>query len=1601
MDASRASAAPHPPSTTSQDAPPPESIAPAFKLPVEAAQSPAQTSTSNLMATVTSASTRSALEQQLEREMHKRRPDHFVLGVTCRALGGVPSQLRARVWKELLGVTRSEQQRLCLDRSILQVQEDLDNQRVIAADAARTRGNEPRFQQPETVELVAKLLTYYCKCRSIRYKQGMNEVLAPFLLLTEQRDGCEEPVPLAEGVVFQCFYALIDRFMPHVFVDKEFRSLQSSFQLYKLLMLYHDPELCHYLDQHDMTPELYVTPWFMTLFARSLSPECVFYLWDFFLLEEDPYLLHFVAYALVAANKDRILQAEIAMLPQVLSSLTFSSREELEQVCASALVISESTPRSFKRDLYSVCYGGFTDAMIPFLEQLYACSSLQVYPEELVRNLLDRLATKAKQKCIAPAAPVVQEERTSGDDSLNPLLSPSSDQPPQLYSSGADDGEESTALKFIVLDCRRAEEYHKSHLSLSHHIDPSIMSKPDALDGLMKGFSHMKGCHFCFVGPSVDSPSILPRSSSNNGALTTIARLARVISSDRSQHPPIQDSIQKPGEGGVAGEVAGDTLPSSSTSMEPVALSRKQSPGEPGALASEIGSSGASKVHAEHVSVTRLVLMFLQKGFKFVSRLDGGFDELEKNIRSMDTFAQEQLLVSSPLPAPTTEQVATAPDSSGSSSSGGFNLLAKIGLNRSRAPSQDDFVVEAPGSARTEISETSSSRSSSTTTTTTATPFSSAPSSSTSKDVKEVMEIKEVKKTKTKMTTSSAVSTLSQRLMFLKAAAKDVVSSTSNSISRSNSNASVEAKVVAEEKNTSNEDGWVEVRVNTDEVAEKSSRATIDVELQPGPIGILFQKSRTSKKYQAVVDSVVPDSQASATGLINTGDLLVAINGESLEDVGFLSVIELVIEASRPLVLRFLTPVSTHKDNGDNASDALAIPPLAPTLVSATRHSICITWDKLPASVAPSSAARYQLQFAKQSGDEFNPWLPVAMKQEGTTAEMNSTGITDQTNGTMVGLDPGESLVFRVRCGDGQRWGPYSLSSGSIKKLDDRTAGASRPMSGTVTPKGVSRAELTSAIFLPGVSPEYVERGRFFYRVLIGLRARRRPYFNAEILDIILEKGMVIRGSERLVCPGTNQIFVRLEFGSSDETMEDGREYEGNTGELVLLRNGQREADDDADGVWAFENTPDGDVVLERLPESAVEEIGPSLQEQAKSMVQSFLSSHGITPPSTIGSESLEDNVNSNSAASISSMVSTAASSSSGISTTLSSHAPVAPRILQVFPASSSEVIITWDPVNDIGVTKYQIQYVKDRLAAMWWTLKPDIDADTLKYTVTGLQANTPYLFRIRSGTEDNKWSSYSESSESCRTLANGKLATNNSSSEEDWDPTVTRPESSSGKKRSSVSAPTSVPQVTSLRTGSTILDKAVAVASRLRRRSHSSNNPQVEIQPDEAPVDTKGENETQQQEEDRKRIELEPPSSRQVNMASWKSSSSEAHKYYRFYRATKFEEQDEDSHRQLSRLGERELVVTPSVLVVLNVMAATREGFALVEEWRPLTSLVKVAERDDLDNSLVFHFKEKAATPDSDEIPLNNQLIVVVDGAKACAKVVQEYHANSSSLEK
>ena len=134
---------------------------------------------------------------------------------------------------------------------------DMVNQRVIRTDAERTRNKQLSKTEKGMLEL---LLTYYCKQESIYYKQGLNEVLAPFMLF--MRDG------VSMCNVYLYFKQFISLYLPSMFVDKEFKALQTQFLLFRLLIRYFDSEISVFLAAHNIEPELYCMPWFLTLLAR-------------------------------------------------------------------------------------------------------------------------------------------------------------------------------------------------------------------------------------------------------------------------------------------------------------------------------------------------------------------------------------------------------------------------------------------------------------------------------------------------------------------------------------------------------------------------------------------------------------------------------------------------------------------------------------------------------------------------------------------------------------------------------------------------------------------------------------------------------------------------------------------------------------------------------------------------------------------------------------------------------------------------------------------------------------------------------------------------------------------------------------------------------------------------------------------------------------------------------------------------------------------------------------------------------------------------------------------------------------------------------------
>ncbi|GMH90230.1 hypothetical protein TL16_g11705 [Triparma laevis f. inornata] len=229
--------------------------------------------------------------------------------------------------------------------------------------------NAPAVPTPQ----IERLLTHFCHSNDLKYKQGLNELLAPFLTLdyTSPSDSeFQPPYSTEEGeseknvfnelVGYGCFEEFLKKFLPtNVYADDGFAALQCCFRIFRLLLLYHDPNLCKLLDGHRLPPELYASGWFLTLFSQRLDMESLWKWWDLYVLYDEPHLHHFICLRLLMRGAEEINEAGEASLPVVLQQLSMQV-ESIDPVklLQEARMVSDETPRSFTSLLDRACWGG-------------------------------------------------------------------------------------------------------------------------------------------------------------------------------------------------------------------------------------------------------------------------------------------------------------------------------------------------------------------------------------------------------------------------------------------------------------------------------------------------------------------------------------------------------------------------------------------------------------------------------------------------------------------------------------------------------------------------------------------------------------------------------------------------------------------------------------------------------------------------------------------------------------------------------------------------------------------------------------------------------------------------------------------------------------------------------------------------------------------------------------------------------------------------------------------------------------------------------------------------------------------------------------------
>ncbi|XP_078513868.1 TBC1 domain family member 23 isoform X1 [Lissotriton helveticus] len=360
--------------------------------------------------------------------------------------GPVPAELRAKVWKIALNVSGKGDSLASWDGFL-----DLPEQAVIHEDCQKLLDQLSVPEDEKTVLLldIESVITFYCKSRSVKYQSSLSwiHLLKPLVDLR---------IPRSD--LYNCFYAIKNKYIPRDCSQKG-----RPFHLFRLLLQYHEPELCSFLDTKKITPDSYALNWLGSLFSCYCSTIVTQTIWDNYLQQADPFFIYFLMLIILVNTKDRILAQESDSKEDIIKFLANSpsslETEDIEDLFSLAQYYYSKTPTSFRKENQS----------------LFGSSLLGL--------------------------------RDDDNDLSQALCLPISVS--EILQANQQQGE---GVRFFVVDCRPAEQYNSGHLSTAFHLDSDLMlqnpgefalsvkSLLEAQKQSIESGSVAGGEHLCFMG---------------------------------------------------------------------------------------------------------------------------------------------------------------------------------------------------------------------------------------------------------------------------------------------------------------------------------------------------------------------------------------------------------------------------------------------------------------------------------------------------------------------------------------------------------------------------------------------------------------------------------------------------------------------------------------------------------------------------------------------------------------------------------------------------------------------------------------------------------------------------------------------------------------------------------------------------------------------------------------------------------------------------------------------------------------------------------------------------------------------------------------------
>jgi len=181
----------------------------------------------------------------------------------------------------------------------------------IRRDVQRTHSDIHRFRALEK-QMLRILFIYARRHRDISYRQGMNELLAPFLFVFSETS--LESIDDVEADSFFCFCHIM-KGMRHFF-DPKLRSVnggtvEQELVNFEALVSFRDPQIARHFERIGVDVRYYALRWFRLWFSHELDLASLLTLWDS-ILASDEYRpsLHYLGLALLVSKRHLLLNAD-------------------------------------------------------------------------------------------------------------------------------------------------------------------------------------------------------------------------------------------------------------------------------------------------------------------------------------------------------------------------------------------------------------------------------------------------------------------------------------------------------------------------------------------------------------------------------------------------------------------------------------------------------------------------------------------------------------------------------------------------------------------------------------------------------------------------------------------------------------------------------------------------------------------------------------------------------------------------------------------------------------------------------------------------------------------------------------------------------------------------------------------------------------------------------------------------------------------------------------------------------------------------------------------------------------------------------------------